>query len=327
MTRKKPFRFLWITDPWNTLDHARDTTLRLAQEALTLGAEVHWADVKTLRWESRGTRLDTSRILQISPGRSLKSFKLAPPVVSGVAGFDSIHYRTDPPVDLAYLHPLQLLLLGLDEAGARKKLVNPATVLFEGNEKLEASALGALMPRTLASGQWEALAAFGRTEGRTVLKPLHQAQSKGIELLDWRSRQGIEAARASLQAATEDFSRPVLLQHYLEGIAQGEQRLWFVDGSLLACVRKLPLKDDFRVNLDQGSRVAPTELTAGEKKAALKIGRHLKARRIRLAAVDLIEGLVTDFNFTSPGLITQMEAVLGRNLARPIVQALMKPGR
>ena len=54
-------------------------------------------------------------------------------------------------------------------------------------------------------------------------------------------------------------------------------------------------------------------------------GRHLVARGIRLAAVDLIEGLVTDFNFTSPGLIPQMEGVLDENLARPIIKALLKP--
>ena len=39
--------------------------------------------------------------------------------------------------------------------------------------------------------------------------------------------------------------------------------------------------------------------------------------------MDLIEGYITDFNFTSPGLIPQMEGVLGKNLARPIIKALM----
>jgi glutathione synthase len=326
MTKKPPFRFLWITDPWSTLDHPRDTTLRLAEEALALGAEVFWCDVKTIRWERDGTLLDARQFLQIYPGRLEKAFRLSDPVPMSPAEFDGIHYRTDPPVDLAYLHPLQILLLGLSKPKNKRQpeLVNPAPALCMSNEKLEATALGALMPPTLASSGWERLLAFGRDEGRTVLKPLHQAQSKGIELLDWQTEAGVAHARKTLQAATEDFTRPVLLQRYLAGIAQGEQRLWFVDGKLLACVRKLPMPQDFRVDMDRGSRVAPTELSKAERKAAQHISKLLLERGIRLAAVDLIEGYVTDFNFTSPGLVTQMEGVLGENLARPIVKALMR---
>lgn len=317
----RPFRFLFITDPWSTLDHPRDTTLRLAEEAIAHGAEAFWCDVRTIRWDQDCVLLDARLILAIYPGRLEKSFKLADSLAFPPAEFDSIHFRTDPPVDLHYLHPLQLLTMGI--AGTDVELVNPPEVLFLGNEKLEAAALGDLMPNTLAAAEWAKLQAFGAAEERTVLKPLHQAQSKGIELLDWRSEAGIAQARVALQAATEDFERPVVLQRYLPGIVEGEQRLWFVDGKLLATVRKLPLPKDFRVNLDRGSRITPTELTPAERRAATRIAKHLSARRIRLAAVDLIEGLVTDFNFTSPGLITQMEGVLGKNLASPIIRALM----
>jgi glutathione synthase len=320
--RKAPFRFLFVTDPWSTLDHPRDTSLRLAEEALAHGAEAWWCDVRTIRWDQDCVLLDACPIERIYPGRLAKSFKLGPAVASPPADFDSIHYRTDPPVDLHYLHPLQLLAQGLEDTGV--ELVNPADVLFMLNEKLEASSLGSLMPPTLVAAEWEKLEAFGREEGRTVLKPMHEAQSKGIELLEWRTDDGRKRAREALQQATEGFERPVVLQRYLPGISQGEQRLWFVDGKLLACVRKLPKPRDFRVDMDNGSRVVPTALTASERRAAARIAAHLKRRRIRLAAVDLIDGFVTDFNFTSPGLIPHMEAVLGQNLAKPIVRALMR---
>jgi hypothetical protein len=44
-----------------------------------------------------------------------------------------------------------------------------------------------------------------------------------------------------------------------------------------------------------------------------------------MAAIDLIADQVTDFNFTSPGLLVQMESLLGRNLAQPIVKSLVRP--
>ena len=123
---------------------------------------------------------------------------------------------------------------------------------------------------------------------------------------------------------TGKFTQPILLQKYQPEISRGEVRLWFLDGMLLAQARKLPLPHDFRVNIDRGSRLVATLLTAREKKVAAKLARHLRSRGIRLAAVDLIGGLVTDFNFTSPGLLVQMEQITGKNLAGQIIQSLAK---
>jgi glutathione synthase len=317
----KPPKLLWITDPWDTLDHPRETTLRLAQEALKMGVPNAWCDVRSIRWEN-GSVLNARVFEEIPDGMRASEIRMGASRVAKPIEFRSLQYRTDPPVDLAYLHPLQILMSGLP-GSASARIVNPAPVLALSNEKLEASWLPKLMPPTLVSSQWEALERFGRKEGRVVLKPLHQAQSKGVELLDWSDSSAAVRVRQIIESATGGFRNPVLLQRYLEAIREGEQRLWFLDGRLLGFVRKLPKEGDFRVNLDQGSRVATTKLTAGEKKAGAAIGKRLRALGIRLAAVDLIDGLITDFNFTSPGLIVQMEELLGENLARPIVKALV----
>jgi hypothetical protein len=62
-----------------------------------------------------------------------------------------------------------------------------------------------------------------------------------------------------------------------------------------------------------------------EREQLPRIQALLDAEGVRLGAVDLIDGWVTDCNVTSPGLLPQMESVLGRNLARPIVEALRQP--
>jgi glutathione synthase len=318
------WRVLWVTDPWDTLDHPRDTPLRLAEECLALGVECHWCDFQSIRWDDAGIRLDARRLESISAGRARDSFQLGPVISADPREFSSIHYRTDPPVDHTYLHSLQLLMLGTGGVTQGTEIINPADILLGANEKMEAALLGDLMPATRISSRKEILEDFAHREGRTVLKPLHQAQSKGVEFLDWTNEAGLLRASRVLREATADFSRPVLLQRYIEAIHGGEVRLWFIDGRLLAWIRKLPLTGDFRVHIDRGSSLAATELSAGQRQAAEKIGRHLKSKNIRLAAVDLIQTWVTDFNFISPGLITQMESVLGTNLARPIIEALIK---
>jgi glutathione synthase len=321
-SKNSSYRFLWVTDPWETLDHEKDTTLRLAQEAAILGFGSYWCDVKSIRYQDRRVVLDAAPVSSEAPQSDKRAF---PMKTMEVGDFSAIHYRVDPPVDLVYLHPLQLLNLGLQSLKKPKtKLVNSPEILFMQNEKMEASFLGALMPETLVSSQWEPLKEFAKKNRKVVLKPLHQAQSHGIELLHWKGPTEEEKIKAVLQKSTENFQAPVLLQVYLSGISEGEQRLWFVDGKLIATVRKHPLKNDFRVNIDAGSALQKTFLNAREQEASKKIGKFLAAEKIRLAAVDLIDGLVTDFNFTSPGLITQMEKVLGQNLAKTIIQALAK---
>lgn len=322
-------RLLWITDPWDTLDHANDTTLRIAQAALAQGIDCFWCDVKTLRWDQTRVVADISRIVSIGDARGPEDFELTPPQPEDPAVYERLLYRTDPPVDLAYLHPLQLLQLAVELKRAQgpcaAEIVSPADLLFSANEKLDGAHLPSLMPATLAASRWDNLEAFGRAEGLTILKPLFEAQSKGVALLDWRTSEGIDHARTIIQKSTDDFQRPVLLQRYLEKIKQGEQRLWFLNGKLIGQARKVPKSGESIINMDLGGSVVPTQLTDGEKAAALMIGDYLRERKVRMAAVDLIDGLVTDFNFTSPGLIIHLEKAMGLDLATPIAASLAQP--
>jgi len=52
------------------------------------------------------------------------------------------------------------------------------------------------------------------------------------------------------------------------------------------------------------------------------VGAALAGEGVRLAAIDVIAGQVTDWNVTSPGLLPLMEDVLQRNLAGEVVRAL-----
>jgi len=323
-------RLLWLTDPWEWLDHPRDTTLRVIEEAVSLGVECTWADVRSLAWSPAGTSVDARRVSRVSPGREADAFELEPVRAARPSDFDQIQYRMDPPVDLSYLHPLLLVASDLElrarqDGSCHTEVVNPLAVLLGCNEKLSTAFCPELAPPSLASAQWERLREFGEREGQTVAKPLHQCQSKGVELLGWRTTSEIERSHELLQTLSDGFHRPVLLQRFLPEVHQGETRLWLVDGTLLAHARKIPAEGTFRIDMDRGGSLCSHELTERERTAVPAIEAALRQRRIRLAAVDLIDGWVTDFNLTSPGLLPAMEVVLGRNLARPTVETLLAP--
>jgi glutathione synthase len=329
MPSKARFNFLWITDPWETLDHAGDTTLRLAEEALSLGIDSYWCNFRTIQWKEKTTIVDACAIESITSDRTSKDFKLSAPIQTPAHQFNSIQYRADPPVDQGYWYPLQLLMFGVEKAeliGSIKRgsseIVNPPKVLLGSNEKLEQALIGDLLPPSIVASGWNSLAEFGLAEKLTVLKPLNDVQSHGIELLDWRTKDGIEHAHYELEKATNSFTRLVLLQRYLDGVSDGEIRLWFIDGSLLAFARKRSVTGHFRINMDAGDMLMTTNLNSQEQQAADLISQRLRMQGIRLAAVDMIDAQVTDFNHLSPGLLPQIERVVGRNLARSIIQKL-----
>lgn len=313
-------RSLWVTDPWETLDHRRDTTLRLLQAALEMGEAACWCDPSGVRFES-GRVLARCRRVESAPAeRDAAGWTLGPAEDAEVSGFDLVLYRTDPPVDCRYLEHLQLLACAAVPGGP--ELVNPAHALLCCSDKLGPGPLARALPPTVVSSSWERLAEFGRAEGRTVLKPLGGLQSRGVKLLDWSTTAGRERAREEIRALSGEPARPVLLQRFLPEIHDGEKRLWFVDGELLAHVKKRPVDGTFLVDMDKGASCLACHLTLGEARLAATVGEGFRSQGVRLAAVDVIAGYVTDWNLTSPGMLPTMERVLGRDLAGPVVRAL-----
>lgn len=315
MAKRKPWLFL--TDPWKTLDHPQDTTLRLIEASTRLKQPVFWASVRSVRWSDGEVWVDGAALSDPSAVR-----KVAPsePAVTSlrVSQFEQIHYRVDPPVDLAYLHPLQMLA-----QSGRKRLVNPPEAITLLSEKTLGISLPELSPRCIVSSDPEQLRAFIDRVQTVVLKPLHTAQSQGV--LKLARTDDSAKLTASLTQATAQFTRPCMLQQFLPGIqTQGETRLWFVDGKLLAAVQKIPAAGQFKIDMDQGSTLAPTRIEASQKPALRQISGLLIKHRIRLAAVDWIDGKITDFNITSPGLIVGMEKLLGIDLASKVIKGLQK---
>jgi glutathione synthase len=311
---------LWVTDAWETLDHPRDTTLRLVQEALACGEDASWCDLAGIRFESGRVLARCRRVVAAPGGREAAGWLLGPPADVEVGAFGMVLYRADPPVDPRYWEHLQLLALATGRG--RTELVNPFHVLTLLSDKLGPPALARTLPPTVVSSSWECLLAFGRAEGKTVLKPIGGAQSRGVQLLDWSSAGGLERARVEVSALSGGFTRPVLLQRYLPEVLDGEKRLWFADGALVAHVKKHPVAGSFLVDMDKGSSCQACDLTLSEQRLAAAVGESFRAEGVRLAAVDVIAGQVTDWNVTSPGMLPIMERVLDRNLAAPVVRAL-----
>lgn len=317
---------LWITDPWDSLDHERDSTLRLMQECALLGIPAYWSTPSLMRTEAVRQKLKTwFNTFEWNDPKTL--------VQKELSEFTHVFYRVDPPVDVKYLQPLILLQTC---ATKKTKLINPPQAIFSISEKLGPPELASLLPQTLVSSHWGTLHTFGSKlthlqKMATIAKPLNQAQSKGVVKLEWNNDLQIEHAHQTLSQLTQNFTQNVVLQEFLPAIEQvGETRLWFLNSRLIAQVQKLPAAGQYKIDMDQGGTTQKlVTLSPAVKKIIPQISRALKKHGVAMAAVDCIQAtntraVVTDFNITSPGLLVQLEKLTASNLSAKILKAVLR---
>jgi len=302
---------LFVTDTWSSLDHPRDTSLRLIEEFWKAGQSVYWCEPSDILYLNDHCFVQAAQVVFVKQTRSIADFQMSSKKKIPVTKFNTIFYRVDPPVDEYYLSHYGLLYLG------GGKLQPPPKAAWIGYEKLNFdSAL--LVPRSCATSSPKLLKKYfaGTSSKKTVSKPLNGAQSKGVILYESGMPQHSNSSRPSVH----------LYQEFLPSGENGETRLWFAAGKLVSWAKKKPPAGEWKFNLDngQGSKVIATKLTLKQKQAATQISRRLRRDQILLAAVDLIGSKIIDFNVTSPGLLVEIEGLGFKNLSRKIVQILIK---
>ncbi|MCM0606788.1 MAG: hypothetical protein KA715_11930 [Xanthomonadaceae bacterium] len=305
-------KHLFITDPYDSLaPYREDTSLRLIEASHSSGNDCYLSSYLSISLESQSLTAEvfecqsnpTNRIVISNPKRM------------SLSDFDEIHYRVDPPVDIRYLAPLQLMRTALSPS-VQKLIYNPIDELCTLNEKSIALLIPGAAPRMLVSSNWDELYRFGKQEKKTVLKPLNGFQSRGVDILGWKNEIEQKMSQLSVQKLSENFTIPVVLQEYLPEITNGEIRVWYVRGQTIAAVRRHPPKGEFKINPNVKSKLTRESISSIPASQNIAVQKFLVEHGIHFAAVDWIGNKISDFNITSPGLLVEMEEVLGQDLAK-----------
>ena len=96
------------------------------------------------------------------------------------------------------------------------------------------------------------------------------------------------------------------------------KRIILVDGVYAGAVNRVPAADDLRSNMVRGGSPKDTELTPRERDICNTIGPALRERGLIFVGIDVIGGLLTEINVTSP---TGIRAI--KNLGGPDIAALV----
>ena len=185
------------------------------------------------------------------------------------------------------------------------------------HEKLVALHHAELGPETMVSADPAALRAFVASTGVAVVKPVDGFA--GRSTCGWcattRARRPCWSPRP---AAARDTRSP---SAYLPEVANGNKRLFLLDGEVVGAVLRRPSRDDFRIG--PAGRRRPSS-TRGDLRIVSALAPHLGGPRDRAGRRSTSShGRLIEVNVTCPGGMHKTDALLGTNLSGTVMQRLL----
>ena len=131
---------------------------------------------------------------------------------------------------------------------------------------------------------------------------------------------GLEAL---LELVTSQEHLPVMMQQFLPEVINGDKRILLVNGEPLGAINRRPKKGDFRSNLALGGEAEATNLTPKELEICEKIKPSLQDEGLFFVGIDVIGGMLSEINVTSPTGIREVENLMNIPLADKVIDYLI----
>ena len=308
-----PAKFLFVMDPFETLNLETETSLVLIHELIERGQGVYWLqqeDIALVHDQPMGL---------VSPITGADPLELAEPGWSNLNSFDAVLVRKDPPVDTEYLQ-LTLILDHLDPGVAQ---FNDVKALRNFNEKMLPLRWPEFTPPTLITMNVDQLERFTIEHRSLVLKPLNDCSGRGISRIDWDERGDFREQIGEALIDADGKARFLVAQKYLPAVSQGDKRVYLVNGEEVGMVNRIPQPGSYLANIHQGAQCESAQLSARESHIVNTIAPFLLDHGIFLAGADFIDGYLTELNITSPSAIRQINDVSGEQVQHRIVDAML----
>ena len=305
-------RLLFIVDPLDRLSLAGDTSYALMLEAATRGWEVWTCQIEHLGLEGDEAVADAVPTTVVDAATPREAFQTEGRALQRLEWFDAVLMRKDPPLDVSYLHATWIL----DHAHGKTLLVNEPRGLRELNEHLAVLRFPHLTPPTIVTRSAERVRAFQAAQGGAiVVKPVDGYGGLGIFVV----RDGDPNASSIIETSTGAGTRWTIAQKYLPAAVEGDKRIILADGEPVGAVLRVPASAEARGNLHVGGTPVKTEVDARDREIIETIAPFLRRHGQVLVGLDVIGGMLTEINITSPTGVRQASRLDGKNVAAPIL--------
>jgi glutathione synthase len=309
-------RVLIVMDPIERINPEGDTTLVLIEEMHRRGFEIEICGAGDLELERGAAAAVVSKVTAVDrtafPCITLEGGQWRP-----LGDYDALFMRKDPPFDQAYY----FYTLILEQARGKTVLINDPRGLREANEKLYIFNFPSLIPPTRVTRSMVRLRDFLEQQGgQMIVKPLDLCGGGGV----FHVRAEDRNTASILETVSCNETKLVMAQAYLPKVREGDKRILLLDGEPIGAVLRVPREDETRSNLHVGGRAAQAELDARDKEIVATIAPKLRADGLYFVGIDVIGGMLTEVNVTSPTGIQEIDRLEGVKLEARVIDWLEK---
>ena len=309
MTRTVAFQM----DPLETISVAGDSTFALMLEAQARGYALYEYQPGALSYLEGRVRAHARPVtVRREDGRHFEAGEYRHLDLGRET--DVVWVRQDPPFDIAYITAAHLL----ERANGETLVLNDPEAIRGAPAKLFVLDFARCMPPTLITRSETDIRAFLAEHGEIVVKPLHGKGGEGV------FRIGSDGRNLSslVQFFAQEMKEPFIAQAFLPAVSEGDKRIILVDGEPVGAINRIPAKGEFRSNLVAGGSAAKVGLTEREREICAALGPELKRRGLLFTGIDVIGGMLTEINVTSPTGLVALDTFDGINSAGLIWDAV-----
>ena len=300
-------------DPLETIAIAGDSTFALMLTAQARGHKLFHYLASDLSYEDGRVRA-LARPVTVRRVEGDHVTAEAPRAIDLGRDIDVVLMRQDPPFDIGYITATYLL----ERIGGETLVVNNPRSVRDAPEKLFVLDFAQFMPPTLITRSLDELRAFQARHGEIVMKPLHGNAGAAVFRI---GRDGTNLA-ALAELFGDVWREPYIAQAFLPAVAEGDKRIVLVDGEVAGAINRMPGKGEIRSNLAAGGTAHATELSQREREICAALGPELKARGLIFVGIDVIGGMLTEINVTSPTGIIAIDRYNGTDTPAMIWDAI-----
>ncbi len=300
-------------DPLELINIDGDSTFALMLEAQARGHALFHYDAADLTYEDGAIRT-SARAVRVQRVKGDHFSAQEPRRLDLAADVDVVLMRQDPPFDMAYISAAHLL----ERLAGTTLVVNDPAHVRSAPEKLYVLDFARFMPPTLITRSLAEVTAFQQRHGAIVLKPLHGNAGAAV----FRIAPDGGNLRALAELFGETWKEPFIAQAFLPAVSEGDKRIILVDGKPVGAINRIPGAGEIRSNLAAGGTAHRTALSDREREICAALGPELKRRGLLFVGIDVIGGMLTEINVTSPTGLVALDAFDGVNSAGLIWDAI-----
>ena len=302
--------YVFLMDPLSSVIIEKDTTFVLMLSAFKKGHKVFFLP-------SGGMVLKNGRmnfhITEVVP----QQVKGAPFIEKNQCCLsddevDVVFIRTDPPFNYEYLVNTWLL----ERLPSKVKIINKPSGVRAANEKIWATQFVSVIPPTLVGRQKSELLDFLSAENEIVAKPTDGFGGQQI----FKIKNGDSNASVIFETLSQNYSRDIILQKYINESTMGDKRILLLNGEPLGAVLRVHCQSDHRNNIFSGGKVERSGIIDNDLRIIDAISSEIKRLGLYFVGIDIIGNYLIEINVTSPTCIQEIDRFNNDKLEDKVIE-------